>query len=256
MKNYSFTQILTCLSFLIFSTLSHSLLANSNDSLLLNAEDKVFQAFVSGKIEGTPQKLNELSEQLEGLFQNSKQPLAAYWLAYNHYYTTLYYMMADKKDEAKKAVKKGIATLKKLDNKSSEDFALLASLQSLSISFSSTFQAISLSSKVNKNGDKALQLDPNNLRAYLVLGSSDYYKPTQYGGGKKVEKYLSKAIELPAQKIENPYLPSWGKNTAYEMLIRFYIRENRMEDAKAMYKRAVSEYPDDYQINSLAKELI
>ena len=256
MKNYSFTQMLTCLSFLIFSTLSHSLLANSNDSLLLNAEDKVFQAFVSGKIEGTPQKLNELSEQLEGLFQNSKQPLAAYWLAYNQYYQTIFYMMSEDKANAKTAVKFGIKLLKGLEKKSSEDYALLASLQSLSIPLYSMVQAIAISSKVNKNGQKALQMDKNNLRAHLVLGSSDYYKPTQYGGGKKVEKYLLEAIRLPRQQVTNPYLPSWGKNTAYEVLIRFYLREDRKEDAKAMFKKATAEFPNDYQINQLAKELI
>ena len=165
-------------------------------------------------------------------------------------------MTSDQGDLAASAVQEGIDLLEEVDEKSSEHYALLAYMQSLSMAFVSSFRAAGLSSKVKKNGQRALDLDEENLRAHLVLGSNDYYTPKKYGGGKKVEKYLLRAIELPDQKITNPYLPSWGRNTAYEILIRFYLREGRKADAKSMYKAAVDACPNDYMINQLAQELV
>ncbi|MEO0337835.1 MAG: hypothetical protein AAF242_01345, partial [Bacteroidota bacterium] len=230
--------------------------AQEKEDVFHQAQDKVLNAFIASKMDKSIDGLKKQAEEFEAVYKSSKKPLAAYWLAYNRYYTTIFYLMEEEEAKAKATVKEGIALLKELPEKNAEDYALLASLQSISISMYSMFQAISISSKVNKNGQKAMKIDPNCLRAYLVLGSSDYYKPVKYGGGKKVEEYLKKAIALPAQKVANPYLPSWGKNTAYELLIRFYIREEKMEDAKAMYKQAIVDFPEDYQINQLAQKLI
>lgn len=228
----------------------------TNDDLLLNAEKQVMSAFVQAQMTESGADLEALGAQFLEAYKAKDNKLAAYWYAYNCYYKCIYHMMAEEKAEAKKTIKSGIAILADLPDKNSEDYALLASMQSLSIPLYASFQAIFISGKVSKNGEKALAMDPNNLRAHLVLGTSDYYTPTQYGGGKKVEDYLLKAIKLPAQTQPNPYLPAWGKNTAYETLIRFYLREGRKEDAKGMFKAAKKEFPEDYQISSLAEQLI
>ena len=143
-----------------------------------------------------------------------------------------------------------------MDKKNSEDYALLAMVQSFSIQFKAGMKAPFIANKVSKNGKLAMSMDENNPRAYYVLGSSDFYTPEQYGGGKEVEQLLKKAISLPAQATVNPYLPSWGIEEAYEMLVRFYIRTERWADAKHYYKEASKSYPDNYQIGQLASQLI
>jgi tetratricopeptide (TPR) repeat protein len=137
------------------------------------------------------------------------------------------------------------------------DFStLLALMESFSIQYASGIEIPFISKRVKQNAEKALQLDSLNLRAFFVLGSNDFYSPEQYGGGKKTASYLIKAIKLNEQSVPNPYLPTWGKNSAYEMLIRFYINHKKFAEAKEYYQEAITMFPDDYMINKLAKELI
>lgn len=254
MKRLFFLPVFLCL--ILNLSASPVLSCIDNDDPLLEAEQQVLSAFVQAKMKQSPDEIQALGKQYLNIYKTKKNKLAAYWYAYTCYYECIYHMGMEDNAAAKKTLKSGIATLSSLSDKNSEDYALLASMQSISIPLYASFQAIFISGRVKNNGEKALAMDPSNLRALLVLGSSDYYTPTQYGGGKKVEDYLLKAIKLPAQKIENPYLPAWGKNTAYEILIRYYLREDRKADAKAMFKAAKKTFPDDYQINSLAEKLI
>jgi pentatricopeptide repeat protein len=129
-------------------------------------------------------------------------------------------------------------------------------MESFSIQYASGMEVPIISKRVKQNAEKALQLDSLNLRAYYVLGSNDFYTPEQYGGGKKAEKYLLKAIKLNDQSLSNPYLPSWGKNSAYEILIRLYINHKQFAEAKKYFQEALTLFPDDYMINKLANELI
>ena len=142
-----------------------------------------------------------------------------------------------------------------MKNKNSEDYALLAMLQGFSIQFKG-MKAMFISRDIKKNLKKAIAIDSTNLRAYYVFASNDYHTPEKYGGGKKAEEYLLKAISLPAQKIKNDYLPSWGKEEAYEMLIKLYIKKEKWELAKKYYKEGIKKFPESYTISQLATQLI
>jgi hypothetical protein len=112
-----------------------------------------------------------------------------------------------------------------------------------------------ISEDVNKNVNSAVSLDSTNLRAWYVSASNDFYTPEQYGGGKKAEKYLLKAISLPAQKIKNGYLPSWGKEESYVMLITLYVQNEKWDLAKKYYQEGIAAFPKSYQFNQLASKL-
>lgn len=158
--------------------------------------------------------------------------------------------------KSEKVLDSGIEKLEEIDQKSSEHFALLALMESFSIQFSAGIKVPFISANVKKNGEKAIELDSLNLRAYYVLGSNDFYTPAQYGGGKKAENYFKKAIQLKSQSVKNPFLPSWGKNSAYELLIRFYINKEQFSEAKKYFQEAIALFPNDYMINQLASKLI
>jgi len=98
-------------------------------------------------------------------------------------------------------------------------------------------------------------LDSTNVRAYFVYGSNDFYTPEQYGGGKEAEKYLLKAISMPTQKEKNNILPSWGKEEAYEILIRLYIKKENWDLAEKYFHEGIEEFPDSYSINQLKPKL-
>ena len=231
-------------------------LTGVNDSLLNDIQGTIDQTFVQAITSKSVDPLSGLSQELKQLYKDKQLPIIQYWQAYTDYYTSIFYLQQEDEKGSKSAIKNGISTLEEVRPKNSEVYALLALMQSFSIQFSSGMTAGNISSKVRKNGQKAIDLDPKNLRAYYVLGSSNFYTPEKYGGGKKVEEYMTKAVALPDQQIESPYLPSWGKNNAFELLIKHFIKKGEKDKAKQYFKQAVEIYPNDYVINQLAKELI
>ena len=165
-------------------------------------------------------------------------------------------MEVEDTEGSKNEIDKGIRILQDLKTKNSEDYALLAMLQSFSIQFKKGMIAGMVNGKVKKNIEKAIALDDTNLRAYFVAGSSDFYTPEKYGGGEKAESYLLKAVQLPSQKIKNDYLPAWGKETAFEMLVQLYLKKGDLENARKYFHEGLEVYPDSYIIKSLASDLV
>ena len=226
-----------------------------NDSLLLGIQTKIEKTFAKSlKLKNTTPLL-ELSQSLENLYKIKKQNLIIYWQSYLHFYTALYYSNMKDKKNGKIELDKAIELLKKIKNKNSEDYALLSYLQAYSITFNSMMAPI-ISQKSTQNATIAINIDSTNIRAYYVLANNDFYTPKIFGGGKKVEKYLLKAILLPAQKIKNSRLPSWGKSLRYILLIKFYIREEQQKKAKKYYQKAIKLYPNDNNLNKLSEQLI
>jgi pentatricopeptide repeat protein len=229
---------------------------DQNDTLLINIQGKVMDAFVNGKISKSDKGLADLEQALLNLNKNNNNAIIIYWYSYTCYYHSILLMIEKENKSSEKILDEGIIQLKNVGNLNSEHLALLALMESLSIQYASGIEIPFISKRVKQNAEKALQLDSLNLRAYFVLGSNDFYSPEQYGGGKKSAGYLIKATRLNDQSVANPYLPSWGKNSAYEMLIRFYIKHKQFVEAKKYYQEAIALFPDDYMIIRLAKDLI
>jgi hypothetical protein len=225
-----------------------------SDSLLVEIQSKIYNAFVKDRMSPKSDALNELSFQLENLYKAKNQNLILYWRAYLQFYSSINCLAKGDNTTAEKEVNKGIELIQSIEKKNSEDYALLAMLQSFSIQFDSS-NAMYISEDVNKNVNSAISLDSTNLRAWYVFASFDFYTPEQYGGGKKAEKYFLKAISLPEQKIKNAYLPSWGKEESYQMLIQFYIQNEKWDLAKKYFQEGIAAFPKSYQINQLASKL-
>ncbi|MEM6804709.1 MAG: hypothetical protein AAF696_25150 [Bacteroidota bacterium] len=227
----------------------------SSDSLLAGVQMKIFNAFVASNVNGTTSQMEEIESALEKLYSESSQKLIMYWRAYVKYYLSIAHMQKGNEKQSEKEIDMGIRWLKEMKNKNSEDYALLAMMQGFSLQFKG-MKVMFLSSKVKANAKTAVELDPENIRANFVYASNDFYTPETYGGGKEAESYLLKALSLPAQKIENAYLPSWGREEAYEMLIKLYIKAEKWSKAKEYYAAGVKEFPRSYVINQLAAKLI
>jgi hypothetical protein len=67
---------------------------------------------------------------------------------------------------------------------------------------------------------EAAKQNPNNPRAYLLLGQNLFYTPAAYGGGKeKAKPIIEKSVQLfetfePATELD----PVWGKSMAVSLL--------------------------------------
>jgi hypothetical protein len=67
---------------------------------------------------------------------------------------------------------------------------------------------------------RAMKLDPENPRPYLLKGQSAMYTPVQYGGGKEAAlPLLEKAVEkYKTFKPKSSIMPHWGAKRADEVL--------------------------------------
>jgi hypothetical protein len=225
------------------------------DTLLIGIQNKIYNAFVQSSVSKNNKSLMKLSYNLNEIYKTEKQNLILYWQAYLQFYMSIYYLKTDNKKAAEKEIDKGINQLKSMKYKNSEDYALLSLLQGFSIQFKG-MRAMFISGDVKKNAEAAIALDTSNIRAYYVYASNDFYTPEKYGGGKETEKYLQKALLLPSQKVKNDFLPSWGKEESYEMLIIFYIRQKKWKLAKKYFQKGIEQFPKSYIINKQASKLV
>jgi tetratricopeptide (TPR) repeat protein len=94
--------------------------------------------------------------------------------------------------------------------------------------------------------ERALELGPNNPRVWLLRGIGAMFTPSMFGGGlDKAEEYLSKALALfPDDRPVSP-MPAWGYAEAYIWMGQVHKRQDRVDDARQAYTRALELQPDN-----------
>ena len=177
-----------------------------------------------------------------------------YWRAYLHYHLAVYLSDTNEKALAEEMNDLGIDLLMQRKTKSSEDHALLALMESFSISFKKG-AAFWITQRVKKNARIALEKDSLNLRAYFVLGSNDFYTPKQFGGMKKAEQYLKKAILLGKQNSKTNGKPNWGHPSSYELLVKLLLKQNQQQKAIKWAEEGLHLYPNHFPLKTLNDRL-
>ena len=221
------------------------------DGIQAKIETAFDQSFATQQNKMAPiiQQLGDAEQHTEGA--NTWIP---YWQAFGHYYEGLYFMNTQQKADGIAALEKGIDLLESQEELNSEEHVMVGTLMGLLMGLAPG-KVMTLSAKSGKHLQKAVKKDAQNMRAYMALGKSDYYTPKMFGGGKKVEEYLLKALSMEDQHLDDSQAPTWGRSEAYMHLVQFYQREDRTDEAKLYVKKALKEYPDDYSLNKLDKEL-
>ncbi len=224
------------------------------DTILNNIQSKITSASYDAFAKRNTSKLDELEKLL---LQNNKEnnSLFNYWIAYINYYKTIVYMQTEDKANGLETNKKSIQLLEQNKNKNSDDYALLVLSKGLSFTFVSGMKAALISKDISNYLESGFKLDNSNLRLYYAQGNLDFYTPKEYGGGKKVEESLLKAISLQDKNIGKSNLPTWGKEESYDLLIRFYLTNNQKDEAIKQYKEIKDKYPNSYIINMYKTKL-
>ncbi len=214
---------------------------------------KVKQAFHQDLLLGRGE-LNVLHAKLEEEISQKGNDIhkLIYWLAYNEYYMAKFYEIKKQEKLASSIIKRGIKHIEGLSVKTVEDYILLGHLQREYIKYAG-FKRISFARQTAKNCEIAMGIDPTNPRVYLLAGLNDLGRPRIFGGGKLGEQYLLKALNECSYKTDNNTIePSWGKEEAYEAIIRHYIKAERYDDARSMFYRFIEAYPNNYSIKELS----
>ncbi|GAA4833091.1 hypothetical protein GCM10023331_17960 [Algivirga pacifica] len=234
-------------------------LAEKEDYFLpLDIQKQIYEAFVTS-IKGKQNiALKDMQDFFDAYPGEQKPESWLYWRAYLQFYASIFYFEAKDHKQAEKEIDYGVDCLEDIEEKSEEEYALLALMQGYSAQFKS-FTKLSTGLSAIKYAGKALDMDDENPRTCYVYGSIDYHTPSLYGGGKKAEKYLLKAIQLEEEREEvneeRRYAPTWGKLEAYVFLIKMYIQNSDSEKAKDYIVKALKEYPDNYQIVRLQEKI-
>lgn len=208
--------------------------AEQCDSLLIRIQDKIDNLLYKQDIDS----LNYVCSKF-----NNDSPNHIYWKAYTIYSMSAYFERIKDLDKSEIKIKNAIQLLERYKNKSAEHYSLLGLCYAQLINFTNGMQSGIISEKIILNANKAIKIDDKNMRAYYILGSTDFFTPKEFGGGRKVEEYLLKAISLPENPTNLSCAPHWGKDYSYIFLIQYYINNNRHEIAKRYIGEAYKLYP-------------
>lgn len=244
-------KIIYYIVFFIFNSVAVAVGQNNVD-YTGNIQQNMDRFFAEAK---KSKQLAPLTKYGNWLASRPKSKVMIYWQSMEKFYEAQVCMDMNDDDMAQNELTEGINMINEYGNKDSELYALLAAEQSLLIKYAKGMRAGTLSMESAANAEKAISADSANMRAWLIAGMIDYFTPKFYGGGKKAEKYLSMATSLPEQKIVNPYLPSWGKEMAYILLIQYYLDNKQTEKARKVYSEAVQSYPESNEISKFKDTL-
>lgn len=203
----------------------------------------------------TTTQMQTLIDELSIKFKATHNPLYLYWTAYARYYNSKIYSSRKDKKNAYRQIKKAIEDLESIDSKNAEDHALLSMLYSSSCQYVTFPKVIFTSKKAMKHAEQALKQDNNNLRVYYVMANNDYYRPERHGGGKVVEKHALKALSIQNKKSKNSNQPTWGREEAYELIIKYYIKKKDIPKAKKYADQGLLEYPRSIPLNKLKQQI-
>ncbi len=171
----------------------------------------------TGEQAKTVEELQVVASALERIaLSNPTEWLPAYHAAY---YNSQVFWRAGKKgcEVCLDQMDKLLTTAEKLDN-NSEVLALRANYYQAKLQ-GSPMLAPYYGPKASNILEVALNEDPNNPRALLLMGQNLFYTPAMFGGGAdKAKPFLEKASKIFAAADTTPTIqPSWGKYMSDQM---------------------------------------
>lgn len=125
-----------------------------------------------------------------------------------------------------------------------ETHALLGSVYGLMIGEKPTLGA-SLGPRIDGVQSKALSLDPENPRVWLLKGIGDFHTPEAYGGGvRPARAALERAATAFQRDAPPPPEPRWGRVDVHVWLGQVLQAAGEIDLAREQYERALELEPD------------
>lgn len=206
-------------------------------------------AFQQSKTQQTQSPLVKHNTMLEQTFEKEDNNFNRYWLSYGLYNQALIADRLEDKKAAEELIDRAIELLKPLEE-DAESQALLALQLGYSTRFKSYWSMMSLGRAAYQRAERAVALAPTNMRTNLALAMNDFYTPKVFGGGKKVETHLKKALQAPNPSA-SVTTPTWGKPNVYELLVKYYQKNKQQTQAQNFLNQGLNEFPNSELLLSL-----
>lgn len=244
----------TIISLFMLVCLSSSIVAQTEKTNpLLDIQERIDSIYIAARKEKNATSLLEMEKSIKGAKMNNYLP--QYWGAYLKLNLSVLYGEIEDKVKAEESINDAIKILDGIESKDAEVLALLAYAQSFSIRYASGMQAGIIYQKSGQNINIAKKIDATNIRVWYVAAILDFYTPKSFGGQKECEAFFKKAISLDEKNDSNPYLPTWGKEDSYLMLINYFITNDRKDEATKYFKEASSDFPNSSRLQALEKRI-
>jgi hypothetical protein len=143
-----------------------------------------------------------------------------YYAAYAKVISSFIVQDNKKKDLFLDEADKYLGKVKTIDSQNDETWVLAALITNARISVDGQNRGMQYGGIFNQNLSKAEKINPDNPRIYYLKGTSLFYTPEMYGGGKAQAKPLfEKAKDLFAKESKTSVLkPSWGEKQNLDYL--------------------------------------
>jgi len=145
---------------------------------------------------------------------------ANYYAAYAKVIASFIVQDNNKKDLFLDEADKYLGKLKAIDKQNDETWVLAALITNARISVDGQNRGMKYGGDFNQDMAKAEKINPENPRIYYLKGTSLFYTPEMYGGGKaKAKPYFEKAKDLFAKEAKTSILkPVWGEKQNLDYL--------------------------------------
>jgi tetratricopeptide (TPR) repeat protein len=219
--------------------------AQTPDSLIVQGKKLIAQAL--DKWDAA--EMQKARAHFERLLAGKKhEALLRYYLGYCDYRLVIFHQQKKNTEMMKKHLDEAINHLEtavKLNNKSAEAYALLASCYGQKAGLAPML-GMTLGPKSGMTMQAAQQLAPNNPRVVLLDAIGTYYKPAMFGGSKEAALAgFKRAAELfDKEKISDPLQPDWGRPEAHAWIGVAYLDKNDNANARAALERALEIAPE------------
>jgi len=176
-------------------------------------------------------------------------PSLLYYRSLALYRMASIYTGQKKREEAKRALDEADLLLEQATSKSptADALALRSGVIGLMIGSSGNpMSGMTLGPKAAGLLDRAKELEPKNPRVWLVSGMSAMFTPKMFGGGTdKAEQDLRRALTYFETDQPTAPAPSWGRADAYIWLGQALHKNDRIDDARAAYEKALELQPEN-----------
>lgn len=110
-------------------------------------------------------------------------------------------------------------------------------------------RGMDLSGAINSHIEKAIGIDPDNPRAYLVKGIMINNTPEMYGGGaNRALPVLKKAKVVFTKESTDSLMPDWGQLENLAWLGQVFAKLGKYNEAKSVYEESLKINPEFYWV--------